>query len=56
VCAILTGADFRLTDEKIKTSSPKLCGYTIIEAGKGVDCKGDTIAIGKVYSEIASLD
>ena len=33
----------------VKRSSENCPGYTIIEAGKGIDCNGDTIKLVKVH-------
>lgn len=33
---------------KKTASGPKCIGFTVIEAGKGVDCHGDTIRLVKV--------
>jgi hypothetical protein len=41
--------------EKPRSSTPIQCGYTIIEAGKGLNCKGDTIIIGKIHQDILAL-
>ncbi|HEY0656543.1 MAG TPA: hypothetical protein VGD65_25595 [Chryseosolibacter sp.] len=34
---------------------PRQCGYTIIEAGRALDCRGDTISIPKIHPEIMAL-
>ena len=62
VCLLvmMTGADFRT---RATLSSPNLkikknCfGYTVIEAGKGVDCNGDTIRLIKKdgFYQLAAL-
>jgi hypothetical protein len=44
---LMMGADLR-QPVVVKVIPKKVCvGYTIIEAGKGVDCNGDTIALVK---------
>lgn len=51
VLVLFTGFDFLAKPE------PQSCkGYVVIEAGKGVDCKGDTIRLTKRhgYFEIAT--
>ncbi len=48
---VLIGADIRRNEPSttIKNEPKKPCyGYTIIEFGKGVNCKGDTILLEKV--------
>ena len=48
LAVVMTGADLRPipADHKIK----KNCfGYTIIEAGKGINCYGDTILLKKNF-------
>jgi hypothetical protein len=53
---MLTGADFRTPKENVLIKAgPKGCGYTIIEAGRGINCNGDTIVINKIHPEIAAL-
>jgi hypothetical protein len=43
----LTGANNKEADAKIVVK--KHCrGYSVIEAGKGIDCNGDTIKLVKV--------
>lgn len=53
----LIGADYK--SKKVETPKPeKHCsGYTIIEAGLGVDCHGDTVRLVKRsgFYELASL-
>lgn len=53
VCVLLlfTGFDFT-TRKEVKSCK----GYVVIEAGKGLDCNGDTIRLTKKYGyfEIAS--
>ena len=48
---------FFATREKSKAPLlPMQCGYTIIEAGKGLNCKGDTIVIEKIHGTILALN
>ena len=66
--ALMIGADFRAPQSNVAVEVKKHCsGYTIIEAGMGVDCNGDTVKLVKKYgyyelatryenSEVASLD
>jgi hypothetical protein len=52
---LMIGADFRPASEPV--ASKKFCvGYTIIEAGLGLDCYGDTVRLIKKYGyyELAS--
>jgi len=59
---VLLGADIRR--EKEEQSQPKVqekpCyGYTIIEFGKGINCKGDTVRLAKVKGggqELAKME
>lgn len=53
-CLLMTGADFRTSNYSSETRIKKNCGYTIIEAGKGVDCYGDTIAIQPVHHSLGN--
>lgn len=47
---VLLGADIRRKKEaQLSQENRKPCyGYTIIEFGKGVNCKGDTVILTKV--------
>jgi len=44
---LIMGASFPIRDKKNEIKKPSTCGYTIVEFGKGVDCKGDTIRLIK---------
>jgi hypothetical protein len=47
---LMIGADFRTSQEQAEVRVKKHCaGYTIIEAGLGVDCNGDTLQLIKRY-------
>jgi hypothetical protein len=48
---LMIGADFRTSAQKtVAEIENKHCvGYTIIEAGLGVDCHGDTVKLIKKY-------
>ena len=55
IAFLMIGADFKA--EKQVVEAKKHCsGYTIIEAGKGIDCYGDTVRLVKKYGyyELAS--
>jgi hypothetical protein len=54
---MMTGADFRFHQASSEQERRKCFGYTIIEAGKGIDCNGDTIKLIRKegYFELASL-
>ncbi len=47
ICATLfmTGADFMAADESTPTATRFCSGYVVIEAGRGLDCNGDTILL-----------
>lgn len=48
ICATLfmTGADFMAPEEATSSTAARFCsGYVVIEAGKGLDCNGDTILL-----------
>jgi hypothetical protein len=46
VCVLVLFMGFDFTSRKAK----KACkGYEVIEAGKGIDCNGDTIRLTKRY-------
>ena len=45
VLVLFTGFAF-MTKEEVK---PSCNGYVVIEAGKGIDCNGDTIRLEKKY-------
>jgi hypothetical protein len=54
---LMIGADFRAPKPDPVAEVKKHCvGYTIIEAGLGVDCNGDTVRLVKKYGyyELAS--
>ncbi len=57
LCLMMTGADFRFHQASSEQERRKCFGYTIIEAGKGIDCNGDTIKLIRKegYFELASL-
>lgn len=44
LCLMILGADFR---SSALVQIKKNCGYTIIEAGKGLNCEGDTVRLIK---------
>ncbi len=47
---ILVGADFKEAKVQEVAEVKKHCaGYTVIEAGLGVDCHGDTVKLVKKY-------
>jgi hypothetical protein len=52
VLVLFTGFDFTKRKEEVRSCK----GYVVIEAGKGLDCNGDTIRLTKRYGyfEIAS--
>lgn len=55
VAFVMMGAD--LKSEKVAAPTLKHCsGYTVIEAGLGLDCHGDTVKLIKThgYYELAS--
>jgi hypothetical protein len=54
---LMIGADFRTPQREAEVQIKKPCtGYTVIEAGLGVDCNGDTLRLIKRYGyyELAS--
>jgi hypothetical protein len=54
---LMIGADFRSPQPSVVVIQKKYCsGYSIIEAGLGVDCNGDTVRLIKKfgYYELAS--
>jgi hypothetical protein len=54
---LMIGADLPPQTETVLLPVKKHCsGYTILEAGKGVDCNGDTVRLIKKYGyyELAS--
>jgi hypothetical protein len=54
---LMIGADFRTPKAEPVVEIKKHCaGYTIIEAGLGIDCNGDTVKLVKKYGyyELAS--
>jgi hypothetical protein len=63
-CAVLfmTGADFMGAGKRMPVTTSFCSGYMVIEAGKGIDCNGDTILLvkrkgyyEKIYVETPSL-
>ena len=57
IVLLMIGADFRSHKPAAIVEVKKHCaGYTIVEAGLGVDCNGDTVKLVKKYGyyEIAS--
>jgi hypothetical protein len=47
---LMIGADFRTPKHEPVAAIKKHCaGYTIIEAGLGLDCNGDTVKLVKKY-------
>ena len=64
-CAVLfmSGADFISPDNSSLRTAPYCSGYVVIEAGKGLDCNGDTILLvnrkgfyERIYFEERSID
>jgi hypothetical protein len=53
---ILMGADFKQQVVSKPILKKHCVGYTIIEAGKGIDCHGDTVKLVKKHGfyELAS--
>jgi len=54
---LMIGTDFRTPQPKAVVEAKKHCvGYTILEAGLGIDCNGDTVKLVKKYGyyELAS--
>jgi hypothetical protein len=54
---LMIGADFKKPRPKAVVEVKKHCvGYTILEAGLGIDCYGDTVKLVKKYGyyELAS--
>jgi hypothetical protein len=49
ITLLMAGVNFRMPEPSTTPVHLKNCGYTIIEAGKGIDCNGDTILIPKVH-------
>lgn len=50
IALLMIGADFRSMNSQATIEIKKNCtGYTIIEAGLGVDCQGDTVKLVKKY-------
>lgn len=47
---LFAGADVRRGEINAGDIGKKNCGYTIIEAGYGVDCYGDTIKLRKIHA------
>ncbi len=56
ISLLFAGANFRSDNNESNTPDRKGCGYTLIEAGKAIDCKGDTIAVKRIHPEIAQLN
>lgn len=46
---LIIGADFRAPKPEPVPVKKFCTGYTIIEAGKGIDCYGDTVKLVKKY-------
>jgi hypothetical protein len=47
---LMIGADFHTPQPKPVVEAKKNCiGYSIIEAGLGIDCNGDTVRLVKKY-------
>jgi hypothetical protein len=58
VALTVTSAQFSKPEKNLAGKLKKQCfGYTIVEAGKGVDCYGDTVALVKRHGfyQMASL-
>lgn len=65
ICAtlLMMGADFMVPQEAT-SNAPRFCsGYVVIEAGKGLDCNGDTILLvtrkgyyERIYIEQPSIE
>ena len=58
ICCVtffLIGADIK-PEREVVVPKKHCSGYTIIEAGKGIDCYGDTVKLVKKYGfyELAS--
>jgi ribosomal protein S8 len=53
IIILIIKADLRINTEQNIPAKQKGCGYTVIEAGKGINCKGDTISIHKVHGKLA---
>jgi hypothetical protein len=53
---LMIGADFRAPKPATVEVKKHCLGYTLIEAGKGIDCNGDTVKLVKKYGyfELAS--
>jgi len=55
---LITAADFKA--KPVVTAAPvkqkSICGYTIIEFGKGIDCNGDTVKLAKVNGVQVRID
>jgi len=52
---IMIGANFKTQPEQSVTVKKHCSGYTILEAGVGIDCYGDTVKLVKMhgYYELA---
>jgi hypothetical protein len=57
LCLMMTSVDFRTLFPASELKKKNCVGYTVIEAGKGVDCNGDTIKLIKTegYYRLANI-
>ncbi len=56
---LITAADFKSKPADIApviTKQKSVCGYRIVEFGKGVDCNGDTIKLARVNGMQVRVD
>lgn len=54
---LITAADFKSRPDKFaRAKKQSVCGYTIVEFGKGVDCHGDTIRLTRVNGVQVRID
>jgi len=55
IAFVMIGADFK-SENQVVAVEKHCSGYTILEAGKGIDCHGDTVRLVKKYGyyELAS--
>ena len=55
---LITAADFKSKPEVAAAPAKQksVCGYRIVEFGKGVDCNGDTIKLAKVNGVQVRID
>jgi hypothetical protein len=56
IACVMIGANMRTNPQPVQALEKRCVGYTIIEAGRGIDCHGDTIRLIKKYGfyELAS--